>query len=84
MIISLAPEVISPVPQLSIQKSFTWCICLVSITIQRKKVLRTETTAEICPEYSLADLPEGIKAFKFHIRSLSGTGVNAKASITAS
>lgn len=84
MIISLTPEVTSPVPQPSIQKSFTQHICLVFVTIQRKEVLRTESTAEICPEYSLADLPEGIKPFKFHILSLTGASVNAKASITAS
>ena len=52
--------------------------------IQRKTVLRTESTVEICPEYSLADLLEGIKPFKCHILSLTGAGVNAKASITAS
>lgn len=68
----------------TIQKSLIQQICPVSITIQRKKVLRTESTAEICPEYSLADLPVGIKPFKFHIVSLTGAGVNAKGSIPAS
>lgn len=47
-------------------------------------MLRKESTAEICSGYSLADLPAGIKPFKFHIVSLTGAGVNAKASIPAS
>jgi len=51
--------------------------------MQRKKVLRTESITETGLEYSLADLPEGIKPFKFHILSLTGASANAKASIIA-